>query len=536
MSTIETDVVVVGSGAGGQSAALTAAVRGLRVALLEKASLVGGTTAVSGGLVWIPNNHRMASLGLEDDREAALAYIERNADGRGDRALIELYLDRAPAMMQFLEASSKIRFDPVPGYPDYHPELPGGVKGGRAIEGQLFDTNLLGPWKSALRTSPLFGRTPMRVREATEWGAFSHPMKLPFKELGKRASAGLVCRGAALIGHLFEACLARGGVPHLETAAKELLVEDGRVVGVVAGDKTFRATRGVILASGGFEWNADLVRRFVGGPLTHPTSPPQNEGDGLLMAMSVGAHLTNMTEAWWAPAVELPNERYDGAPLYRSEFAIRTLPHSLIVNRAGKRFVDEAANYNDLMKGFFPYDPVAMDRPNLPAWVIVDSQFLEKYLFLDTPPGRTPPESVARGATLAELAARIGVSADGLRTTVERFNRHAVEGVDPDFHRGESAYDVFYGDPDHEPNPCLGTLEKGPFYALEIKPGALGTKGGVATDAHGRVLHVSGRPVPGLYAAGNVAGSLAGSGYPGPGITIGAALLFGHLAALHAAS
>jgi hypothetical protein len=252
------------------------------------------------------------------------------------------------------------------------------------------------------------------------------------------------------------------------------------------------------------------------------------------MAMSVGAHLTTMTEAWWAPAISLPGERYDGAVLNRSEFAIRTLPHSIIVNRAGARFVDEAANYNDLMKGFFPYDPVAMDRPNLPAWVIVDSQFTSKYLFLDTPPGRTPPESVMRADTLAGLAERIGVSPAGLEATVERFNVFAREGRDADFHRGESAYDTFYGDRDHAPNPCLGTLERGPFYALEIKPGALGTKGGPATDADGRVLHVRGHAIDGLYAAGNVAGSLAGAGYPGPGITIGAALLFGHRAALHA--
>lgn len=535
---IEVDVVVVGAGAAGLSAALTAAVEGGSVALLEKSSMIGGTTAVSGGLVWIPNNHRMPELGMTDSVPDVIAYIERNADGRGDPELIALYVEKAPAMMQYLEKHAPTRFDPVPGYPDYQPELPGGVKGGRAIEGPLFDTNTIGAWAPKLRRSPLFGRSPMRVREATEWGAFSRPMQLPFKEIGARAKAGFVCRGAALSGHLFKGCLDRGVSTYLDTAAKSLLVEGSRVVGLVAtdaeGERTFRARRGVILASGGFEWNKDLVRRFLGGQLTHPASPPQNEGDGLLMAMSVGAHLCNMTEAWWAPSVELPGERYDGAPLYRSEFAIRTMPHSLIVNRKGERFVDEALNYNDLMKGFFTYDPVAMERPHLPAWVVVDSQFLSKYLFLDTPPGRTPPDHVARGETLEELAARIGVDAAGLARTVERFNGFARAGVDEDFHRGRGAYDVFYGDSEHEPNPCLGTLEKGPYYALEIKPGSLGTKGGPETDAHARVKRATGGVVPGLYAAGNVAGSLAGSGYPGPGITIGAALLFGHRAAMHA--
>ena len=264
-------------------------------------------------------------------------------------------------------------------------------------------------------------------------------------------------------------------------------------------------------------------------------SPPQCEGDGLTMAMSVGAQLGNMGEAWWAPSVIVPDERYDGAPLYRAEFAIRTLPHSMIVNGAGTRFVNEALNYNDLMKPFHNIDPNTMTRPNLPAWLIVDQQFLDRYLFVGTVPGREPPDFVTKAESLQALAQAVDVDAEGLEATVSRFNQFARSGQDADFNRGGSAYDKFYGDPKHAPNPCLGTLETPPFYAVEVHAGALGTKGGPVTDLDGRVLHVNGAPIEGLYAAGNVAASLAGAGYPGPGITIGAAPLWGHLAAKHAA-
>jgi succinate dehydrogenase/fumarate reductase flavoprotein subunit len=536
----EVDVVVIGSGAAGATAALAAHAAGAKVALLEKSDKFGGTTAVSGGVVWVPNNRHMAKVGIQDSFEEALAYVTRLADGRTDAALIRRFLEAAPEMLAFIEGATPVAFAALGRYPDYHPEFPGGKPGGRSLDPGLFDTNLLGAWKDKLRRSPVFGMTAMSVTEATDWGVFSKPSALPFGLLAKRFKQGLVCYGGALSGGLLKALLDRGIEPMLSTPAKELLVEDDRVVGVRAekdgAELLIGAKKAVILASGGFEWNTELVRRFLGGPLTHPNSPPTNEGDGLKMAMSMGADLGNMNEAWWCPSLAIPGEEYDGRPLHRGDFATRSLPHSLIVNKHGHRFVNEAHNYNDMMKAFFAFDPVAYERTNLPAWIIVDSQYLEKYALLTYVPGMPVPEWLVRADSLAELAKTIGVDERGLAATVQRFNGFAVEGVDPEFRRGESVYDHFYGDPEHKPNPNLGTIEKGPFYAIQVQPGAIGTKGGARTDGDARVLRVDGTPIEGLYAAGNVMAGVTGPGYPGAGATIGAAMTFGWLAGRHAAA
>jgi hypothetical protein len=253
------------------------------------------------------------------------------------------------------------------------------------------------------------------------------------------------------------------------------------------------------------------------------------------MLMSLGAALANMNEAWWCPSVAIPDETYDEAPFFRGEFTMRALPHTIIVNRQGKRFVNEAHNYNDLMKAFFQFDPTAYDRPNLPAWLVFDSNFVEKYPVLTSMPGMGLPDWIKRGNTLGELAGRLGVDAGGLAQTVERFNRFAARGVDQDLSRGQAQYDGVYGDPHFEPNPCLGPLDRPPFYALQIYPGTLGTKGGAQIDEHARVLRPDASPIDGLYAAGNVAAACMGAGYPGAGATIAAAMTFGFIAGRHAA-
>jgi succinate dehydrogenase/fumarate reductase flavoprotein subunit len=535
---LEVDVVVIGSGAAGLTAALAAHDGKAKVALLEKASTIGGATAVSGGVVWVPNNHHMSEVGIADSRDEALAYTKRLTDGRSSDALVETFIDTAPQMLKFVEDATSLRFTALAKYPDYHPEFPGGKPGGRSLDAGLFDSNELGDWKKKLRRSPIFGMTAMSVTEATEWGVFSKPLSLPFKLLGERYSKGLVCYGGALTGKLLKATLDRGIAPLLEHAARELVVEEGRVIGVRAsrgGEDFFvRAKKGVVLASGGFEWNSELAKQFLGGPLTHPNSPPCNEGDGLKMAMSVGADLANMTEAWWCPSIDIPGEEYDGKQLHRGDFATRSLPHTIIVNRRGQRFVNEAQNYNDLMKPFFAFESHAYERSNLPAWIILDSSYLAKYALMTYMPGRPPPEWIPRADTLDALAEKIGVDARGLAATVARFNGFAREGKDPDFFRGDSLYDRFYGDPD-QPNPNLGTIEKAPFFALEIHPGAIGTKGGARVNADAQVLAPNGAAIAGLYAAGNVMAGVTGAGYPGAGSTIGAAMTFGFLAGRHAA-
>ncbi len=536
---LEVDVVVIGTGAAGVTAALAAHAGKARVAVLEKSNRVGGTTAVSGGVVWVPNNRHMAKVGISDSLDEAIAYVTRLADGRSDAALIRRYLETAPEMIEFIEGNTPVAFTALGRYPDYHPEFSGGKPGGRSLDAGLFDTNTLGPWKDKLRRSPVFGMTAMSVTEATDWGVFSAPAKLPFGLLAKRYKQGLVCYGGALTGGLLKGLLDRGIEPMLSTPVRELIVEDDRVVGVRAErdgkDFLIAARRGVVLATGGFEWNPELVQRFLGGPLTHPNSPPGNDGDGLKMAMSLGADLGNMSEAWWCPAMSIPGEEYDGKPLYRGDFATRSLPHSIIVNRRGARFVDEAHNYNDMMKAFFAFDPVDYDRPNLPAWTIIDAQYLEKYALLTYVPGMPIPDWLVRADTLEELAGLIGVDARGLVATVARFNRFAVEGSDPDFGRGASVYDRFYGDP-AAANPNLGTLEKAPYYAIQVHPGAIGTKGGPRVNRDAQVLRVDGAPIAGLYAAGNVTAGVTGSGYPGAGATIGAAMTFGYLAGRHASA
>jgi succinate dehydrogenase/fumarate reductase flavoprotein subunit len=283
------------------------------------------------------------------------------------------------------------------------------------------------------------------------------------------------------------------------------------------------------LASAGFEWNQSLCAKYLPGVIVGPNSPPYNEGDGLLMAMQVGADLANMNEVWNYPSVNIPGETYDGRPLARGIKAERSGPHIIWVNASGRRFVNEAANYNSVGKAFYEMETNRAASRNLPAWAIFDSQYRSKYVVGTTMPGDLDPNWLLKADTLEDLARAVGIDALNLDETVRRWNGFVSEGRDRDFGRGDSAFDHYQGD--HEaPHPNLGTIEVGPFYALPVSSGALGTKGGPRTNARAQVLDVGGDPIHGLYAAGNVAASICGPSYYGVGSTLGPALTFGYIA------
>ncbi len=537
------DVVVLGSGAAGLTAAVVAAEGGARVLLCEKADVVGGTTAWSGGQVWIPNNPHMAEVGITDSRERALKYILSLSRGMLEERLIEAYVDAGPEMIELLEAKTPVQFYAVPGMPDYHPEFPGGSpSGGRTLECPIYPFDELGPWAERVTPSPYFLDPRITMSETPLGKAVPEPPSR--EELARRSERNERGCGQALAGRLLRACLDRGIEPRTSWAARELLVEDGtegrRVVGVALdtpdGRREIRATKGVILASGGFEWNQELRRAFLRGPMSHPVSIETSTGDGLVMAMKAGAALANMREAWWIPVGVVPTSANRmGRILVNGQ---RTLPHSIMVNKRGRRFTNEAANYNAFGAAFHVEDVSRFEYANLPCWLVFDQTFVDRYGFrVSAGGGRGDvPEWLPRGDTLAELAERVGIDGGELERTVARWNEHCTAGHDPDYGRGDSAFDCWWGDPHRKGrrDATLGPLERGPFYAFEIHSGCLGTKGGPRVDPDARVLDLDGAPIPGLYAAGNVMGSPFGMTYGGPGGTLGPAMVFGYLAARHA--
>ncbi|WP_188131236.1 FAD-dependent oxidoreductase [Paraburkholderia panacisoli] len=532
----EADVIVVGSGAAGLTAAILAHDHGANVAIVERSPYVGGTSAVSGGGIWIPTNSHMHEVGVADSRDEAFAYCKSLTMERVEHALLETFVDTAPTMIRYLEDKTDLRFTAL-STPDYHPEVYGARGGGRSLEPVPFDARTLGDWQSRIRV-PNALSFPVTLQEAfVTYQAFYRPWKVPQDLVVKRMANGLVTMGQALVAGLLKAVLDRRIPILLNSRANALLRDGGRIVGirsVLNGQRVEMRARAVILASGGFEWNEDLKAKFLSGPIPAPNSPPINEGDGLLMAMEVGADLANLSEVWHYPSVAIPGETYEGREMVRGIKAERSGPHIIWVNGQGKRFVNEASSYNAVGKIFFSPDTSLPAYRNLPAWAIFDSQYRAKYVVGTTMPEDPDPEWLSKAETLEELANKVGIHPDGLADTVRRWNMFVAEGKDREFGKGDSAFDRFQGD--HEAShPNLGTIERGPFYALPIQPGALGTKGGPRTDCRAQVLSVRGEPICGLYAAGNVAASIAGPAYFGVGGTLGPAMTWGYLAGLNAA-
>jgi succinate dehydrogenase/fumarate reductase flavoprotein subunit len=531
------DVIVLGSGAAGLTAAFTAANEGARVGLFEKNVRVGGTSAWSGGHVWIPNNPHMSELGAKDSTEDGVRYLMSLSRGLLDERLVCALVEAGPRMVRYLEDSRVIEFFGVPGLPDYHPENPGGKPGGgRTMGAPLFPFAELGEWRERVEVCPYY---PLDLRmDETPLGS-AVPKPPTDEERARRSVRDERGMGGGLVGWLLAGCLHAGVEIHTETPAVELVLsDDGRVSGVLVGSadalSTVVAQRGVILANGGFEWNEEYRTTFLRGAVSMPTSIPTNTGDGLRMAIRAGAALQNMREAWWIPVVKFPlginsmnREMINGD---------RTRPRSIMVNRSGRRFTNEAANYNAIGGAFHQEDVNAFGYTNQPAWLLFDHAHLTRYGSAMRPyTGRTPPWLV-EAPTLVELAERLELPPDELGRTVERWNENMAAGVDPDYHRGESAHDRWWGDPYKKGSieGTLGPITDPPFYAMELSIGTIGTKGGPKVDANARVIDLDGEIIDGLYAAGNVSSPM-GAAYGGPGGTLGPGMTFGWLAGRDAA-
>lgn len=525
----EVDVVVLGSGGAGLTAALTAVVAGASVEVHEKAATVGGTTAVSGGIVWIPAHNRSPDGELTP--ADALQYLRAQSLGSMDDELVETFVRTGPAMLDFIEAHSGLQFEIATGFPDYRPELPGGQPtGGRSLSAAPFDLAQLGEWATQITSFP------------ADWSnvGFDAETRARLHAAIDERTGHLCVAGTALIAGLLKGLLDAGVTPHTNARAEELITDGPEVTGVRVAlpERTIsvRARRGVILGTGGFEWDPALTQAFLRGPMHGAVSPPNNTGDGLRMAMAHGADLANMGEAWWVPIVQIPGDTIEGKPRSRSVRLERTRPRSIIVNSAGQRFVNEACDYNSMAGAFHYLDPrggYVNDR----GWMVFDSIHLQRYGFLGVEPGQPVPDWFCESADLAELAAKTGIDPGGLARTVESWNRHVADGEDPDFGRGSSAYDGYWGDDSAttQAGKTLGPIDTAPYYAVPVSIGAMGTKGGPRTDHDARVLHVGGEPIPGLFAAGNAMGGVTGRAYGGAGGTLGPAMVFGYRAG-HAAA
>lgn len=553
------DAVVVGAGAGGLTAASVAAAEGCSVLLLEQADVVGGTTAISGGMVWLPANHKAATTPRPDSLEAARTYLAHTVPGK-NRERLETFLARADEALRDLEARTALRLQPVPTYPDYYPDLPGATAGGRVLEPVPFDGRTLGRAFALLRDPlpefTLFGGMmisrqdiPHLRRAATSWRSAWYVAKLllayGFQRLRARRGTTLYL-GNALVARLLRSALDLGvsirtgaSVDRLSTNA------EGRVSIVDMSDasgrrRRIKARRGVILATGGLSHDAELRRVYVpdaAGALS-ATIDPGTAPRGARLAAALGAALSAPTRdgAFWVPVSTFT--RHDGRlGVFPHTVTDRAKPGLIAVGSNGRRFVNEAVSYHEFVRA-----QLANAGGAIPAWLVCDRRFLWKYGL-----GKVKPFALSvkadvasgylkRADTVAELARQIGVSAQALQETVEGFNRDAERGEDPAFGRGGDIYQRSLGDADRKPNPCVAPLDAPPFYGVAVYPADLGMSAGIVTDAQARVLATDGSPIRGLFACGNDMASIMEGAYPGPGITLGPALTFGWLAGRHVAA
>lgn len=552
-----TDILVVGSGGGALAAALTARLHGAEVLVVEKTSMYGGTSATSGGNIWIPNSHHTNASPYPDSRERALEYLLASVGDEVPRAILEAFVDEGPRMLKFLEGNSRVRFE-ARGYCDYYPELPGGKpEGYRTHEPVPFHARHLGKDFETLRPPHhalvVMGRYTFTNAEGTALLTQAPGWQLTVLKMMARYWLDVPGRlrgprprfltgGNALIGRL-KCSLNDRKVPlWLDAPMRELIVENGRVRGAVierAGKRVaVEARAGVIMGAGGFEHDPQMRERYLPHPTSAEWSGSQtgNTGDAIRAGMQIGAATARMHQAWWAPVIRAP-----GVDRPWVLFAERSSPGLIMVDRAGRRFTNEALPYLEAGRAMYRGGSA---EPSVPSFIVFDAEFRRKYpLGCLGPSSVFPDEKLPRewegtvyfkADSIEALARKAGIDPQGLAETVRRNNEFARTGKDLDFGRGDSAYDRYYADKRVKPNPCLAPIERPPFYAVVTWPGDIGTNGGLVTDEKARVLSESGTVIEGLYAIGNTAACVMGSKYPGAGATIGPCMVFGYIAARHA--
>lgn len=546
----EYDVIVVGSGAGAMLAACRAHDHGLSVLVVEKSDKYGGTSAISGGAIWIPNNSQIRG---KDTPEEALTYLKAATRGLVSEERIHAYLESAPKMVEYINEKMMLQYSACHRYPDYYQHLPGAKPGGRTMEPRLFDAALLGDefqnLREAIKGTLLLGKASMTATEAQIMLAKERGWPMLFGKVILRYFLDYPWRlksrhdrrrglGNAMAAGLRHAMLVRRIPLWLNTPFESLIQVNDRVTGIVTKRANgqllkLKARRGVILAAGGFERNQQMREQYLPKPTNAEWSatPPHNTGDALRAAMAIGAKTDLMNWAWWVPSVKVP-----GDPAQLGLFAERNLPGCITVNGRGKRFVNEASPYLEF--GAAMYSEHAKTGSAVPSWLIFDAKFRFNYPMGPLMPGQIQPDRKAwlnkvywKDDTLEGLAKQIGVDAAGLAETVTLNNQYAQQGVDKDFNKGGNIFDRYYGDSNIKPNPCLAPIGKAPFYAVRVDAGDIGTKGGLLTDSHARVLNQSDKPIDGLFCIGNNSASVMGESYPGAGGTLGPAMTFGFRAA-----
>ncbi|NNF77294.1 MAG: FAD-dependent oxidoreductase, partial [Rhizobiales bacterium] len=556
------DVLVVGSGAGGLATAVSAAHRRLDVLVVEKEPVFGGTTARSGGWMWIPCNGPAKRAGVEDSPELARTYLEHETGEHFDAARIDAFLETGPKAVTFFEQETSLKFDLGPTFADYHPDAPGGMPGGRSIVARPFDGRELGGEIKRLRP-PLAEITFLglmigsgkellhffRVTKSLVSAFYVAGLLVKYsRDLLFHGRSMRLMNGNALVGRLAKSCFDMNVPIWTRAAVKKLLRDDtgrltGAIVNTVTGPVEVSAQKGVVLAAGGFP--QDVVRRkelFPHAPTGHEhvsPAPPGNTGDGLRLGADAGASLNAdlPNTAAWVP-VSRPT-RPDGTLGVFPHFVDRSKPGIIAVTRSGRRFVNEADSYHDFCQAMVT--SCEAEGGEICAFFIADHRTLRKYGLGFVKPAPVPfgrhirTGYLFKGETLQDLAAQIGVAPDQFERTISQFNEHARKGEDPEFHKGSTAYNRSLGDPEQTPNPCVAPVSQAPYYAVKLVVGDLGTFAGLRCDENARVLDEDGKPIIGLYAAGNDAASIMGGNYPGGGITLGPALTFGYIAARHMA-